>query len=125
MTAEQIIKALDCCIGDEDGRNCFDCPFYEIVDCQSPMYVEAIDIIKRQKAEIERLKGWERLLKAEKHSLIEAEAIKKFAEKVISYCENIIGEHWNTISAPVSWADAYEGFIDDINNLVKEMVGED
>ena len=125
MTDEQIIKAYEkCCI----KKTCIDCPFYKGNDdssCIKERRLATFDLLNRQKAEIERLKGWASLLKAEKHSLIEAEAIKKFAEKVISYCEYIIGEHWNTISAPASWADAYEGFIDDINNFVKEMVGED
>ena len=40
------------------------------------------EIINRQRAEIERLKGWQDLLKAEKHSLIKSEAIKETEEKV-------------------------------------------
>ena len=52
MTDEQIIKALECCkIG-----NCDDCPFYGIKeDCDVELPEEALNIINRQKAEIERL----------------------------------------------------------------------
>lgn len=41
----------------------------------------ALDLIIHQKTEIDRLKEWENLLKAEKHSLIKSEAIKEFAKR--------------------------------------------
>ena len=34
-------------------------------------------------------------------------------------------EEWNEKTAPISWSYAYAGFIDDIDNLLKEMVGEE
>ena len=43
---------------------------------------ETVDELQYAKAEIERLKGWQDLLKAEKHTLIKSEAIKEFVEKV-------------------------------------------
>lgn len=65
--------------------------------------------IKRKNAEIERLQGWQDLLKAEKHSLIKAEAIKEFvAELLEKYCfHNSEGEGIV--------------FDTDIYNLAKEM----
>ena len=52
MTDEQIIKALECCkIGE-----CDDCPFYGVKeDCEVELPEEALNLINRQKAEIERL----------------------------------------------------------------------
>ena len=59
MTDNDIIKALECCISDE---NCENCPLYHkkienactltVVE----FYKEILDLINRQKAEIERLK---------------------------------------------------------------------
>jgi hypothetical protein len=47
--------------------------------------MDAIDLIKRQQTEIEKLKGWERLLKAEKHAPIikkaKTKAIKNYKEQ--------------------------------------------
>lgn len=48
----EIKKVLECCIGDTEGKNCFDCPLYEIDDCQAHMYLDALDLINRQKAEL-------------------------------------------------------------------------
>lgn len=41
-------------------------------------------LIKNQQAKIDELQGWDRLLIAEKHSLIKAEAYKDFANKLKS-----------------------------------------
>ena len=57
MTDEQIIKALEIC-SDKLIISCpDDCPFYD--ECEEDLYVlkrQALDLINRQKAEIERLK---------------------------------------------------------------------
>ena len=34
-------------------------------------------------------------------------------------------QEWNEKAAPISWSYAYAGFIGDIDNLLKEMVGEE
>lgn len=82
MTDNEIIKALKCCKKDD----CENCP-NDFGNCYANLAGYALDIIKRQKAEIknltaevEMLKGWERLLKAESHAPIikkaKAEAVK-------------------------------------------------
>lgn len=61
MTDEQIIKALECCATD-DGDDCFQCPYGNIVykpgngGCVNRCRKDALDLINRQKEEIERLK---------------------------------------------------------------------
>lgn len=55
---------------------------------------------------------------------IKAEAYKEFAEKLQAFCKKIIAQKWNEKAAPISWSYAYADFIDDIDNLLKEMVGE-
>ena len=66
-----------------DNFNGYEDPLYVAVLHDSKRVVrKAEEEINRQKAEIERLKGWENLLKAEKHSLIKSEAIKEFARRL-------------------------------------------
>lgn len=101
MTDKDIIKALECC---DNERDCTQCPMkesYPFCDDIGPGIV--LDLIKRQQAEIKWLKGWQDLLKAEKHSLIKAEAIKEFAERL----KNIYVVH--------------DGLYSIIDNLVKEI----
>ena len=96
MTDNEIIKALECCFI-ESG--CNECPCYienpDAKECLETVGILAIDLIKRQQAEIERLENRinekneeidrisyaladEVKLKAE----IKAEAIKEFAERL-------------------------------------------
>ena len=46
LTDSEIVKALECCIGDTDGKDCFGCPLYEIDDCQAHLNLAALDLIK-------------------------------------------------------------------------------
>ena len=62
MTDEQIINGLECCATD-DGDDCSQCPYGDIVyksgngGCVNRCRKNALDLINRQKAEIERLKA--------------------------------------------------------------------
>lgn len=121
MTDEKIIKAMKFC----SDTNCLYCPLLDAPlqekECKSNLIRNALDIINRQNAEIEMLKGWQDLLKAEKHSLIKAEAIKEFAERLKE----------KRYLRPMSQAE-YFGLceekwvvnVDVIDNLAKEMVGD-
>ena len=126
MTDNEIIKALGCCI----EHKCHKCPARAMFCSESIPMAFALDLINRireenealingqetlqkyiakKDAEIERLKGWQDLLKAEKHSLIKAEAIKEFAERLKEKGNRSLGDHFIT-----KWID----------DLVKEMVGD-
>ena len=61
MTDNEIIKALERC---STSYNCGDCPYYcNAEDCPDPLMNDALDLINRQKAEIERLnKNYEELI---------------------------------------------------------------
>ena len=133
----EIIKALECCI-DVNGANCHKCPYDKCCSYpESVMLKDTLDLINRQEAEIERLKKdskdidefarnicKERLLQGKAIADFEslrryiemqkAEAYKEFAEKVkAEFCHGYtyleIGE---------------KAFIKDIDNLLKEMEGE-
>lgn len=53
MTDNEIIKALECCLGIK-GR-CIDCPIYESEHCTGDLHDNALNLIINQKEEIERL----------------------------------------------------------------------
>ena len=101
MTDEQIIKALECCATD-DGDDCFQCPYGNIVykpgdgGCVNRCRKEALDLINRQKAEVEN-----------EIKEIKSEAIKEFAEKLKKRFYLCAGR---------CVVDVYH-----IDNLVKEM----
>ena len=130
MTDKEIIKALECCV--TDGYTCNKCPYeytkhiineeYEIMpngkhydewSCDEWLKKDLLDLINRQRAEIERLKNFiekrkEIVYRAYIDDLYaetknKAEAIKDFAEIIISDYPEM------------------EYYID---NLVKEMIGE-
>ncbi len=132
MTDNEIIKALECC---NDGT-CSACPISDDTCCISRSREGAIDIINRQKAEIERLQTVKKHIqnlilrdcdysdtesynKAFKKALerlydngnIKSEAVKEFAEKVKMAFYYEFDELIPSIMA------------DKIDNLVKEMVG--
>ena len=110
FTDEEIIKALECHIKAED---CEGCEMFG--GCEEIILTERVlDLINRQKAEIEKLKGStivNNIMESQKiKKVAKAEAYKEFAEKLTS-----IGKR----------DDAY-GLVSvfEIAELLKEMVGE-
>ncbi len=90
MTDNEIIKALELCM-DEDDR-CGECPYEGSPErCVKVHGKDLLDLINRQKEklEISKTKLFEQQLKKELHRLtveeIKAEAIKDFAERL---CED-------------------------------------
>lgn len=94
MTDNEIVKALECCI----GCDCKHCPYYdgdtdnEAALCKDRLIMDALNLVNRQKAEIEEHKrAFETILKevrAARALYIEdigkarAEAIKEFAKRL-------------------------------------------
>ena len=108
MADEQIIKALECCATD-DGDDCFQCPYGNIVyksgngGCVNRCRKDVLDLINRQKAEIERLnvelkamRGTansykldnERLLQKLQQARVEAIQLKEIIENTLSNYRN-------------------------------------
>ena len=103
MTDNEIIKALEHCM----DCDCIGCP-NNIRDNCDGVESEVLDLINRQKAEIERL--------LQKLQQPQSEAIKEFAERLkdrYPYEDSIYLE------------TTYEMFYSEIDEIVKEMVGED
>ena len=140
MTDNDIIKALK--IHADNEADCSGCPIYRSDTgdtCAYELAQNALDLINRQKAEIERL---QQNLKEAHIDIKEKQAeIEKFTHS----CDDCAGctewqcDCWNVrIQAIKEFADrlkekAIENYIenlimtvdvDDIDNLVKEMVGD-
>lgn len=133
--------ALEYCISDNDNI-CTGCAALKNgIDCALE-YSIILDLIKRQQAEIDRLNidlkamrgaanSWkaevQRICKKEFDNIeidvetVKSEAVREFAERLKEYCNEITNQEWNKRTLPVSWADAYEDFIDDIDRLLEEM----
>ena len=118
MTDNEIIKALDCC-GFEYGNLCSVCPKYEKDNdfCQEELHNYAIDLINRQKAEIERLKK----ILAE-----EEEKYKLCAKRFYKVGVKEFAESMKKESYPFPCAIGVENAVTirAIDGLVKEMVGD-
>ncbi|MBQ8893388.1 MAG: hypothetical protein IJ043_03155 [Clostridia bacterium] len=125
MTDNEIVKALECCANNPNDCICTEskCPLFG-QKCIDILSKDALDLINRQKAEIERLKsGCKKLvekqnlykenIQATREYQIEqakAEAIKEFAERLKK--EAFFDTGWCVMP------------VDCIDNLVKEMVGD-
>lgn len=123
FTDEEIIKALEYC--NADRNECDKCIFQR--ECESnPFYSavaeHALDLINRQKSEIERLKGSTIVNNIMESQRIKreakAEAYKEFAEKLKQHKRKIKGfdlteEFWD-----------YAVLVEDIENTLIEMVSE-
>jgi hypothetical protein len=132
MTDNEIIKALECHNGCR-GSICEECPLFSTNECSAELSGYALDLINRQKAEIERLKlittsnpycvsiGTANIF-TENHeeyewllAKISAEAIKEYIEKLKSkaYLENGVTGYQEMVVD-----------VRDIDEIYDEMVGE-
>ena len=127
MTDNDIIKALECC--GCDNYQCDNCP-YAYKTCT--VYKDSIDLINRQKAEIERLREETaeliddryatqllcHLIKKEDDTRnVRSDAIKEFAERL----KNAFPEANRDNKCPAIYWDDYCYIIDE---CAEEMVGE-
>ena len=59
MDREKVIKGLECCCEHIKGMNCDNCPYdeeqTEINQCTSALAYDALELLKEQEAEIEKL----------------------------------------------------------------------
>ena len=138
----EIKKALECCVGDNDGKNCFDCPLWEIDDCQEQLLLDALDIINRPQAKVIKEQNKNSKLWNERNSL-QAEVERLETENklfVIYKGQRGFGKafFFRELEKQIK-AEAYKEFAERlkewfrkesevyklIDNLLKELVGED
>ena len=139
MTDNEIIKALECCKKAKIKADCEElgCPMFQkgwcayLLHCDldsdttdvllEGLTTDALDLINRQKAEIEMLREINSLLTEagqswqKRYEAAKAEAIKEFAERLMDKAELVRVNAFDS-----KWAISYE----QIDNLVKEMVGD-
>ena len=129
MTDNEIIKALKLCPKRNMKSKCTQCPYFESDGiCLEVLMADSLDLINRQKAEIERLehsaKQWEDTAKDIfiSRENIKAEAIKEFAERL----EEILARYECSFIEIQNWSarNTILQVIQELRNLVKEMVGE-
>ena len=126
MTDNEIIKALECC---KTGDDCKGCPYYvnELYNCGEHFNEDVLDLINRQKAEIDMWKSSAELWEGDAKALfisrenIKAEAVKECIEKIKTRSSSCVATKDGIVIASsrtytVSEVDLYE--------IEKEMVGE-
>lgn len=133
LTDEDVVEGLERCTSTTTAEACAGCPFNKQNLCNKDQWAlerYALDLIKRQKAEndsakakieicaevIERQDAEIERLKSELSNMseIKIEAYKKFAKKLKKRYDN-----------PVWYLGGSNGFFDNLNSFVKEMVGEE
>ena len=108
LSDNEIIKALECCI----NTDCVNCPNWSgkwYRGMCNDFLPNVLDLINRQKAEIEELKAIVFMDRTEAIKNLKAEAIKDFAERLKERCD---APHWCV-------------WLSDIDDVLEEMVGED
>ena len=115
FTYEEIIRNYEWCIGCTSDR-CRECTMDEEGFCEEELQDLVLDLINRQKAEIEKLKGSTIVSNIMESQRIKreakAEAYKEFAEKA-------------AIALANAYNPEYAHWIDDVlDNLLKELIGE-
>lgn len=111
FTDEEIIRNFAWCIGCTSDR-CRECTMDEEGFCEEELQDLVLDLINRQKAEIEKLKGSTIVSNIMESQRIKRKAYKEFAEKAAIELTN-------------AYSSKYAHWIDDtLNNLLEELVGD-
>ena len=139
MTDNEIIKALECC-ANATHKDCKNCPLFVVDGCVKTMSTNALDLINRQQAEIERLKECPKCIyeydgntteyciqgpcsNFKTVEQIKSEAIKEFADRLKEKAHT--QPIFDTYCGNKYVGDVSKVYVADIDNLVKEMVGEE
>lgn len=128
ITDEEIKSSLEVIA---TTRNCNECKIrnckWGTCNCSQITANAALDLINRQKAEIEKLKGStivSNIMESQKIKReAKAEAYKEFAEKIKKSIKENVDEAWHRDDGNGIYDAEY--VLDDIDNLLKEMVGEE
>ena len=117
LSEASVIKALECCFLSE--CDCKDCPYSDLEICDTAKMINiVIDLINRQKAEIERLNDKYKCLEAS--SLIFKGGVDYFVKEAIkAFAERLKGEYagFDELHEEIG----YDNLMCAIDNLVAEM----
>ena len=129
MTDNEIIKAVECCLAKENCEviSCEKCPLEKQYECMDIMFHQTLDLINRQKAEIESLKHRKTELQIRNQELQheKSEAIKEFAEELEYFVLNedieVAEPKCKDYESYINGANQFRHQIKNgINSLVKE-----
>lgn len=140
LTDEDIVKGLERCISTTTAGACEGCPFNKQNLCNKDQWAlerYALDLIKRQQVESEKLQKnqddidnfardicKERLLKGKAIANFDdlQEYIRKEKSKAVKEFAETLRKHYDN---PVWYLGGSNGFFDNLDSLVKEMLGEE
>ena len=136
LTDNEIVKALEICQGAHDNDTCNNCKYKRNFGCRDALCNDTLDLINRQNAEIERLKKevayWETEMKEARADIDQAvtEAYKVFAESAVERVDNAKQKYQRLCKEQGEEMEEhmhihFNGITKIINNLLKELVGED
>lgn len=130
LTDNEIVKALEYCSRQGITSECERC---KVKGCRSELIKLALDLINRLQAENEELKTENQILSQQRFNIFErieysdklkAEAYKECIEKVKEIdLYQFIEEYYQ--NAELRYEVRRDWFDEHINNLLKELVGED
>lgn len=121
-TDEEIIKALDICTQQNSSIPCCDCPCWndDEQECEVIDDTVILELINRQKAEIERLKGSTIV-----NNIMESQRIKREAkaEAYKEFAEKLKEKYGIFTPLGVNWIEEVKAVrVSDIDKILKEMV---
>ena len=130
LTDEQIIKALEIC--NAESGSCIGCSLRKLDGCVKQLQISVLDLINRQKAEIERLEAEinesnEADREAELHALTESKESAKLFCEAINHAKSEARKEFATFLKNLINRDLYHSgriIIKKIDKLLKEMEGE-
>ena len=127
MTDNDIIKALECCLNSRNFEECNECGYVECMTdkgCLGELLTDGLDLINRQKAEIESLQNKLDFVETKCISMVSSvskitratrrEAITEFAERLKNGCGRVKTEGKSMLVFTESAFD----------QIAKEMKGE-
>ena len=89
-------------------------------ECYNEEQIQASEAFNQIAEWLEELKAY-RTLDKTNFSDEYNRAIDDFAEKLNAKCDGMIKDKWNSNVAPVSWAEAYADFNDDIDEIAEQL----
>lgn len=91
---------------------------------EAQQLAEWLEELKALREKNETLKALYEDARKEGNNLLKCErnkAIDDFASKLKAKCDGMIKDKWNSNVAPISWAEAYADFKDDIEEIAEQL----
>ena len=96
------------------------CPAHCNISCdkcvqESKQLAEWLELLKWYEQDMEDIPSESGVLPKDVYHAGYNKAIDNFTEKLNAKCDGMIKDKWNSNVAPISWAEAYADFKDDID----------